>query len=140
MTTRTPLDTLTIALRAHLTTYPLPQPCSVRLDLIEPRIVVQIGTDGHPADDLAELLVWACTLHGVTASWWHTPSGNLHVTVEGRTTAGVAFSIFGGIDYEGTAGLACLAPNTSECVSLDELYTLVDRLRELRNSTLRGAA
>ena len=131
---RTPLDALTDALRAHLTTYPLPQPCSVRLDLIEPRIVVQIDADGHPADDLAELLVWAYTLNGVTASWWHTPSGNLHVTIEGRTTAGIDFCVFGGIDYQRTARLVCLARNTSECVSLDELHALVGRLRELRGA------
>jgi hypothetical protein len=140
MTGRTALDALTDALLAHLTMYPLLQPCSVRLDLIEPRIVVQIDADGHPADDLAELLVWAYTLHRVTASWWHTPSGNLHVTIEGRTTAGVAFCVFGGIDYQRMAGLVSLSPNTSECVSLDELYALVGRLRELRDSTLRGAA
>jgi hypothetical protein len=140
MTGRTALEALTGALRTHLTTYPVPVPCSIRLELNRPRIEVQIDAARHPADDLAELLIWAYTLHGVTASWWHTPSGNLHVTIEGRTTGGVAFSVFSGIDYQRTAGLVSLAPNTSECIALDELSALVGQLRELRDSTRRGAA
>ncbi len=134
MTERTPLEILMAALQAHLSTYPLPQPCSIRLDLIQPQIVVQVDAAGHPADDLAELLMWAYTLHGVTASWWHTPSGNLHVTIEGRTAAGVAFRVFAGVGYQDTAGLVCLATNTSQCVTLDELRALVGRLRELRGA------
>ncbi len=134
MTERTPRDILTAALQAHLSTYPLPQPCSIRLDLIQPQIVVQVDAAGHPADDLAELLVWAYTLSGVTASWWHTPSGNLHITIAGRTAAGVTFRVFAGVGYQDTAGLVCLATNTSQGVPLDELHALVGRLRELRGA------
>jgi hypothetical protein len=129
-TTNTRLATLTEAWRALLTDCPLPAPAVVSLEPTVNRITIQAGGRQDPLDHLAELLLWAYTLEQVTARWWHTRDGHLHLTIHGRTTTGVTFKVYGGIPFAHCAGLVPLAPDESEGVSLDEIYTLLGLLRD----------
>jgi hypothetical protein len=129
-TSGTRLAALTETWRALLTDCSLPEPAVVSLEPTVNRITIQAGGGQDPLDHLAELLLWAYTLDQVTAQWWHTPEGNLHLTIHGRTTAGVAFKVYGGIPFAHCAGLVPLAPDESEGVSLDEIYTLLGLLRD----------
>jgi hypothetical protein len=124
------LAMLTEAWRAFLKNCPLPEPALVSLDPATYRISIQAGGIRDSLDHLGELLLWSYTLEQVSAQWWHTSHGDLHITVQGRTSIGVAFKIYGGIPLEDCAGLVLLAPEESEDVSLDELYTLLGLLRE----------
>ena len=126
----TRLATLTEAWRALLTDCPLPEPALVSLEPTVNRITIQAGGRQDPLDHLAELLLWAYTLEQVTAQWWHTRDGNLHLTIHGRTTAGMAVKVYGAIPFTHCAGLIPLAVDESEGVSLDEIYTLLGLLRD----------
>jgi hypothetical protein len=129
-TTSTRLATLTEAWCALLTDCPLPEPALVSLEPTVNRITIQAGGSQDPLDHLAQLLLWAYTLEQVTAQWWHTRDGHLHLTICGRATTGVALRVYGGIPFDHCAGLVRLAPNESEGVSLDEIYTLLGLLRD----------
>jgi hypothetical protein len=75
-------------------------------------------------------LLWAFTLDQVTAKWWHTDGGSLHITIHGRSRGGARFCVYGGIDYARCDGLVRLAVGEHEGLSVDELYTLRDLLDE----------
>ena len=137
-TASTRLATLTEAWRALLADCPLPEPALVSLEPIVNRITIQAGGRHDPLDHLAELLLWAYTLEQVTARWWHTRDGHLHLTICGRTTAGAALKIYGGIPFDYCAGLVPLALDESEGVSLDEIYTLLGLLRDHHHALLWG--
>ena len=128
--TGTRLATLTEAWRALLKDCPLPEPAMVSLEPTIYRITIQAGSAQDPLDHLGELWLWSYALEQVTAEWWHTPSGHLHITIVGRTATGVALKAYGGIPFEHCAELVPLAPEESENVSLDEIYTLIGLLRE----------
>ncbi|HZS22100.1 MAG TPA: hypothetical protein VFA63_14095, partial [Pseudonocardiaceae bacterium] len=102
------------------------------------RIAIQAGGRQDPLDHLAELLLWAFTLEQVTAQWWHTRDGHLHLTIHGRTAAGMAVKVYGGIPFGCCAGLVPLALDESEGVSLDEIYTLLGLLRDHHHSPTAG--
>jgi hypothetical protein len=129
LTTSTAVDSLIGAYRSHVLGRPLPAPASVDFILGPRQIGVQVAGVGL-GSCLANLLVWAYTLADVTAQWWHTPSGNLHVTVTGRTAGGARMRVYSGGDFAASHGLVQLDPDQREGVSLDELYTLVNLLRE----------
>jgi hypothetical protein len=123
------LERLTGVFWAHLREHPaLPEPCTVTLDPCKPEIEVQAAPAGSVAH-VGELLLWAYTLTGVTARWWRTPNEGLHITIKGRA-ADTRFRVYGGIIFADCAGLARLEVNESESVSVDELYTLRELLRD----------
>ena len=129
LTTSTVVDSLIGAYRSHVLGRALPAPASVDFIPGPRQIGVQVAGVGL-GSCLASLLVWAFTLADVTAQWWHTPSGNLHVTVTGRTAGGAQMRVYSGGDFAACHGLVQLATDQKEGVSLDELYTLVNLLRE----------
>jgi hypothetical protein len=129
-TSATRMATLTEAWRALLHDCPLPEPALVSLEPTVNRITIQAGGTQNPLDHLAELLLWAYALEQVTAEWWHTRHGHLHLTVHGRTPTGVALKVYGAIPFADCAGLVALAADESEGVSLDEIYTLLGLLRD----------
>ena len=136
----TRLATLTEAWRALLTDCPLPEPALVSLEPTVNRITIQAGGSQDPLNHLAELLLWAYTLEQVTAQWWHTRDGNLHLTIHGRTASGVALKVYGGIPIDSCAGLVPLAADESEGVSLDEMYTLLGLLRDHHHALAAGVS
>lgn len=138
--TGTRLTTLTEAWRALLRDCPLPEPAMVILEPTVYRITIQAGSSRDLLGHLGELLLWAYTLEQVSAEWWHTPSGDLHITIEGHTATGVALKAYGGIPFEHCAGLVPLAPDESEDVSLDEIYTLLGLLREHHQALTAGVS
>jgi hypothetical protein len=134
----TSLATLTETWRALLTDCPLPEPALVSLEPTVNRITIQAGVRQDPLNHLAELLLWAYTLEQVTAQWWHTRDGHLHLTIHGRTPAGVAVKVYGGIPFDSCAGLVPLALDESEGVSLNEIYTLLSLLRDHHHALTVG--
>ena len=135
----TRLTALTEAWRAFLRECPLGEPALVSLEPTINRITIQPGHSLDHLNHLGELLLWAYTLTRVSAQWWHTPEGSLHISIEGRARTGVALKVYGGIPFDHCAGLVRLAPGESESVSLDEIYTLLGLLREHR-TTITGVA
>jgi len=136
----TRLATLTEAWRTLLVDCPLPEPALVSLEPTINRITIQAGGWPDPLDHLAELLLWAYALEQVTADWWHTRHGRLHLTVHGRTPTGVALKVYGAIAFADCAGLVPLAAEESEGVSLDEIYTLLGLLRDHRQALTVGVS
>jgi hypothetical protein len=125
---RTELEKLTAAFWAHLRTNPtLPEPCTVTLDPSGSEVQVQVPPAAAVAH-LGELLLWAYTLQAVTAQWWNT-GHSLHITLWGRG-AGTRFRVYGALPLTDCAGLVCLAVDGRENVSVDEIYTLRQQLRE----------
>ena len=139
-TSTTRLATLTEGWRALLTEYRLPEPALVSLEPTVNRITIQAGGTGDPLDHLAELLLWAYTLEQVTARWWHTRHGHLHLTIHGRTASGIAAKVYGAIPFDSCAGLVPLALDQSEGVSLDEIYTLLGLLRDHHHALTVGVS
>jgi hypothetical protein len=133
-TSSTTLATLINGLRAHLQGYPLPEPATVRLEPTIRRVSTQAGTGRNELDPLGELLLWVYTLDQVSAEWWHSSNGDLHITIGGRCVTGVLFRVYGGMPFGCCAGLVQLASGASEGVSLDALYTLLVLLRQHQES------
>lgn len=135
---RTELEKLTAAFWAHLRANPtLPEPCTVTLDPCGPEIQVQVPPAGSVAH-LGELLLWAYTLHTVTAQWWNT-GHSLHLTLWGRA-AGTRSHVHGAISLTDCAALVLLAVDAQENVSVDEIYTLRHQLREQQEGRRSGVA
>ena len=126
----TRLTALTEAWRAFLRDCPVAEPAVVSLEPTLSRISIQAGHHPDALDHLGELLLWTYPLTRVTARWWHTPAGSLHISIDGRASTGVALKVYGGIPFTHCADLVRLAPGESESVSLDEIYTLLGLLRE----------
>jgi hypothetical protein len=139
-TNSTRLVTLTEAWRALLHDCPLPEPALVSLEPTVNRITIQAGGRQDPLNHLAELLLWAYTLVQVTAQWWHTRDGHLHLTIHGRTAAGMAVKVYGAIPFDSCVGLVPLALDESEGVSLDEIYTLLGLLRDHHQALTVGVS
>ena len=62
------------------------------------------------------------------------------MTIHGRTAAGVGVKVNGAIPFGSCAGLVPLASDESECVSLDELYTLLGLLRDHHHTLAAGVS
>ena len=123
-------DALIGAYRSHVLGRNLPDPATLNICPTTRQIAVQPGAGSDLCSRLGGVLVWACTLTDVTASWWHTPDDALHVTVSGRTAGGIRLRVYGGGAFAECCGLVSLGLDEQEGVSLDELYTLVGLLRE----------
>jgi hypothetical protein len=136
----TRLTALTEAWRAFLRDYPVAEPAMVNLEPTLNRISIQPGHHQDALDHLGELLLWAYTPDRVSAQWWHTPGGSLHLSIDGRAGTGVALKVYGGIPFEHCAGLVQLSPGEAEGVSLDEIYTLLGLLREHHTTITEVAA
>jgi hypothetical protein len=136
----TRLTALTEAWRAFLRDCPLAEPAMVSLEPTLYRITIQTGHHHNALDHLGELLLWAHTLDQVSARWWHTPDGSLHISIDGRASTGVALKVYGGIPFAHCAGLVQLTPGDSEGVSLDEIYMLLGLLREHHTTITEVAA
>jgi hypothetical protein len=136
----TRLTALTEAWRAFLRDYPSAKPAMVSLEPTHYRITIQAGHHQNALHLLGEQLLWAYTLDQVSARWWHTPSGSLHLSIDGRTSTGVALKVYGGIPFDHCADLVHLAVGESEGVSLDEIYTLLGLLREHHTTMTEVAA
>jgi hypothetical protein len=127
------VDSLLGAYRAHVLGRPLPTPVTVTFNPDVRQISVQAGGNLDLCSRLANLLVWAYTLADVTATWWHTPDETLHATITGRTTGGTRMKVYAGGPFDQTQGLVQLDLDQREGVSLDELYTLANLLREAQH-------
>jgi hypothetical protein len=136
----TRLTTLTEAWRAFLRDYPVAEPAMVSLEPTLYRISIQPGNHQNASDHLGELLLWAYPLDQVSAQWWHTQDGSLHLSIDGRASTGVALKVYGGIPFDHCAGLVQLTPGEAEGVSLDEIYTLLGLLREHHTTNTEVAA
>lgn len=130
ITTISTVDSLIGAYRSHVLGRLLPTPAVVTFYPDTSEINVQPTGSLDLCSRLSNVLVWAYTLVDVTAQWRHTTDGALHVTVNGRTTNGAHMTVYGGGRFAECLGLVQLAPNQSEGVSLDELYTLIGLLRD----------
>ena len=133
LTTTSTMDSMIGAYRAHVLGRPLPTPASLDFTPGRREIGVQPAGGMDLCTCLANLLVWAYTLTDVTAEWWHTPNGSLHVTVTGRTAGGTRMKVYSGGAFTKSLGLVGLGVGEKEGVSLDELYTLTALLREAQH-------
>lgn len=129
LTTRPSIDTLIGAYRSHVLGRNLPNPASVVFSSTR-EIMVQPSGGLDLWSRLSGVLLWACTLNELTASWSHTPDDRLHVRITGRTAGGVPIVVYGGGSFDECCGLVPLGLDEREGVSLDELYALVSLLRE----------
>ena len=136
----TRLPALTEAWRAFLRDYPVAEPAMVNLEPTLYLICIQAGHHQNALDHLGELPLWAYTLDQVSAQWWHTPRGSLHISIDGRAGTGVALRVYGGIPFEHCAGLVQLTPGEAEGVLLDEIDTLLGLLREHHTTITEVAA
>lgn len=134
------VDSLIGQFRAHVLGRHLPAPAYVKLDVTGYQVSVHPHTpwrDGL-AGRLGNLLVWAHTLEQVRAEWWRMDTGWVQITVHGSTSGGLRMTIHTGTLFSQTAGLVPLEVNQRDSVSLDELYTLAELLRQTQPDT--GAA
>jgi hypothetical protein len=125
----TRLPALTEAWRAFPRDCPVAEPIVVNLEPTLSRISIQAAHHQNALDHVGELPLWAYTLDQVSAWWWHTPDGSLHVSIDGRASTGVALKVYGAIPFDHCTGLVQLSPGEAEGVSLDEIYTLLGLLR-----------
>jgi hypothetical protein len=127
------VDALVGAYRSHVLGRSLP--AVVSLHLIPGTREISVQPDGGQdlCSHLSNILVWAYTLADVTAQWWHTDGGSLHISITGRTTGGARMKVYGGGPFTQSLGLVPLAQGDQEGVSLDELYTLAGLLREAQH-------
>ena len=116
--------------RAHVRDRVLPAPVSLSFSAHGREIAVQPEGGADLVQHLGNVLLWAYTLVDVTAQWWRTDEDRLHVSVCGRTASGSRMKVYGGGAFSDCRGLVSLARHESECVSLDELYTLIGLLRD----------
>src|SRR5262245_60097291 len=133
LTRTSTVDSLIGAYRAHVLGRPLPAPVELRFIPSQKEIIVQPEGGLDFVRKLGNILLWAYTLTDVTAEWWHTPNDRLHITVDGRTNTGTRFSVYGGCEFTQCHGLIRLDPDQKEGVSIDELYTLANLLREAQH-------
>ncbi|GAB2988556.1 hypothetical protein LWP59_08605 [Amycolatopsis acidiphila] len=129
MNGRTELERLLGALWGHWGDHRLPEPWSVTCELYRSEVQVHVRP-GSPVARLADMLAWAYSFDETTARWRHTDTRSLHITVHGRSLAGVCFRIYGGIDFADAGGLVPLAPGDSEVASVEDLHILRDLLRQ----------
>ena len=136
MNGRSELHRLLSAVWGHLEDYRLPEPWSVTFELYRSEVQVQIRP-GSPVARLADLLAWAYSFEEITVRWRRLDLRSLHTTVHGRTSAGVWFRVYGGIDFTDTCGLVPLAPGDTEVVTVEELHIFHDLLAEQQASEVQ---
>lgn len=109
---------------------PLPESASIHLQPGEQQIAIQPKADRtDPTAVLGSLLLWSYRLTGITATQWHTPSGQLHITITGRTQPGISIQLYAGVPFSAVREHIQLEPGDTESVTPDELYHLALALR-----------
>ncbi|MEU5257337.1 hypothetical protein [Amycolatopsis sp. NPDC021455] len=110
---------------------PAPEPCYLSLNPSSHTVEIQPDVRrAAPVAVLGALLVWTHRLTGVTGDWWHTPGGDLRITLTGRGPCGVRFLVYSSITYGTARRHVALAKNARESVTPDELYRLALELRK----------
>lgn len=128
------------AIRDHVASVPQPEPACATLHPREWAADIQPRVHGaDPATVIGTLLVWAHCMEGITADWWHTPEGSLHITITGRIPGGIRLKVYSAIEFTDTAGHVRLAAGQRESTSPDELYHLALALRAQPNATATAA-
>jgi hypothetical protein len=122
------------SLHGLLATSDLPDPASVSLHYHDHSLSIQprVTAEHDPVAVLSSLLLWSRLLHGITADWWHTNEGNLHIGINGRTASGTCVRLYQGVPYDTVREWVLLTPDQSDTVSLDELAGLVRDLHTTR--------
>ncbi|MEU4245827.1 hypothetical protein AB0F15_00260 [Amycolatopsis sp. NPDC026612] len=116
---------------AYVRDTPAPEPVHLSLDPGFHRVDVQPDIPrADPVGVLGALLIWTHRLTGVTGEWWHTPGGELHITLTGRGPCGVSFLVYSSIPYRTARRHVALAASARESVTPDELYRLALELRK----------
>lgn len=133
------LEELSAAFWAHVGELPVREPACVTFDPQPEQIDVQVGVGGPVVDRLADLIVWARSLDEVTAELWHTDSGSLHITVEGRTSGGTRFRVYLGLYWPTIGGVVALERGATRAVSIDVLEALRDVLLRRAEAAHVGA-
>jgi hypothetical protein len=122
--TATVIDLLD-SLRAHLSTFELPGPCSVHVMTYSDRshVTMQLPRQ-EPTEIAAALLAWADTLTAVTARAWRDPTGDsMHLSIPDRVSIEV-YGCLPSTEHDLGAGLAPAASKTVPLAILRERTTL----------------
>jgi hypothetical protein len=111
---------------------PAPEPCHVSLDPGVQTVDIQPTTVDRtdPVGVLGTLLIWTHRLTGVTGDWWHTPRGDLHISLIGRGPGGIRVKVYNSIPYRQVRRHVALDTGARESVTPDELYRLALELRK----------
>ncbi|HEX3646893.1 MAG TPA: hypothetical protein VHV49_00620 [Pseudonocardiaceae bacterium] len=128
------MTNLTKSLHGLLATSGLPEPVMISLDYHDARISIQPAVNAYtdPVAVLSALLLWSRLLHGITATWRHSPEGNLHITIDGRLQSGTRVRLYQGVPFDTVREWVLLAPGQRDSVSLDELAGLIRDLHTTR--------
>jgi hypothetical protein len=130
LTTTSAVGSLLSAFRAHIRGRVLPAPVSLSFDAKSREMAIQPEGQNDLVTQLGNVLLWAYTLSDVTAKWWRTDGDRLHISIRGRTNTGARVRVYGGGHFSECLGLVQLAPDETDCVSIDELYLFHTALRE----------
>jgi hypothetical protein len=133
LTTTSAVGSLLSAFRAHVRGRVLPVPVSLGFDASSREIAIQPEGQTDLATQLGNVLLWAYTLSDVTAKWWRTDNDRLHISVLGRTISGARVRVYGGGHFSECLGLAQLATDEVDGVSIDELYLFLSQLRDTQH-------
>ncbi|MDS0137570.1 MULTISPECIES: hypothetical protein [unclassified Amycolatopsis] len=113
---------------------PAPEPCYLALNPGSQTVEIQPDVRRvDPVGVLGTLLVWTHRLTGITGDWWHTSSGELHITLTGRSPSGVRFLVYSSFPYRAARRHVALTAGARESVTPDELYRLALELRKGQN-------
>ncbi|MFF0149637.1 hypothetical protein ATK36_1249 [Amycolatopsis sulphurea] len=122
---------LTAVAARYVRDTPAPDPASISLYPGLRRIDIQPSV---PSWDrvavLDSLLIWTHQLTGITGDWWHTPGGDLHITLTGRGPCGVTVRVYDAFPYRTVRQHVALTEGASESVTPGELYRLALELRK----------
>jgi hypothetical protein len=118
----------------YITATPAPETVAITLYPKVNRIDIQPGVSSDSVQVLGGLLIWTHSLTGISGTWWHTNSGNLHITLTGRGPHGITVRVYDSFPYRHAAAHVPLAAGEKDSVTPDELYRLA---LELRKDTTR---
>ncbi|WP_181770347.1 hypothetical protein [Amycolatopsis pittospori] len=101
---------------------PAPEPASVCLTPGSSSISIQPDAGTDPVSVIGSLLIWTHCLTGLQCEWWHTSSGQLHMTLRGRGPAGSRVCVYDAFPYSLARKHLALRKGDHESVTPDELY------------------
>ncbi|MCU1685332.1 MAG: hypothetical protein JWQ81_6071 [Amycolatopsis sp.] len=114
---------------------PAPEPASVTLYPESFSISVQPAHTYDPVATIGALLIWTHRLTRLHADWWHTATGDLHITVVGRGPCGTRVHVYSSFAYRLARPHVLLHKGDTESVTPDELYRLAVELRTEKGHT-----
>ncbi|WP_037317199.1 hypothetical protein [Amycolatopsis orientalis] len=103
---------------------PAPEPASVCLTPGTSSISIQPDAGTDPVTVIGSLLVWTHSLTGLHGDWWHTSSGQLHMTFRGRGPSRSQVCVYDAFPYSLARKHLALRKGDHETVTPDELYLL----------------